>query len=120
MTDNNIFTCEKCGNKTEIFRKGRTQGLRCTKCDWSVATTYTQPILADQIIYTLKIETGNYQNPDHIKAIANAIGGNFLKARIVLKSLPSIIYTGNAQHVIKLQESLLAAGLGFSVDPKFP
>ena len=120
MMDQSSIACEKCGSPTEVFREGRTQGVRCTQCDWSVVTTYTPPIQLDRAIYEVRIEHGDYQDAKQIKVIAHVIGGNFLSARDILKNGQPVVFTGDAQHVRQVCDSLLAVGVVVAVHPAFP
>ena len=120
MMDHSSFACQKCGSQTEVFREGRTQGTRCKKCDWSVVTTYTPPIQLDRTIYEVRIERGDYRDSGQIKAIANVTGGNFLSARDLLKISQPVVCSGDAQHVLKVRDSLLAAGVVVAIQPEFP
>lgn len=120
MMDHSFIACEKCGSQTEVFREGRTQGIRCKQCDWSVVTTYTPPIQLDQTIYEVRIERGDYQDAKQVKAVAHVIGGNFLSARDTLKNGQPIVFSGDAQHVMQVRDSLLAAGVVVAVQPEFP
>lgn len=66
MMDCSPNVCDKCGGQTEVFREGRTQGVRCTRCDWSLVTTYTPPIQLDQTKYEVRVEPGDYRDPGQI------------------------------------------------------
>jgi uncharacterized Zn finger protein len=120
MMDRSPIACEKCGSQTEVLREGRTQGIRCTQCDWSVVTTYTPPIQLDRTIYEVRIEHADYQDSKQVKAVARVIGGNFLSARELLKNGQSVVFNGDAQHVMQVRDSLLAAGVVIAVQPTFP
>lgn len=118
--DHLSIACENCGSQTEVFQEGRTQGIRCKQCDWSVVTTYTPPIQLDRTIYEVRIERGDYQDAKQVKAVAHVIGGNFLSARDALKNGQPVVFSGNAQNVMQVRDSLLAAGVVVAVQPKFP
>jgi DNA-directed RNA polymerase subunit RPC12/RpoP len=120
MMDHSPIICEKCGNQMEVFREGRTQGIRCTHCDWSVVTTYTPPIQLDRTIYDVRVERGDYRNPEQVKAIAHVMGGNFLTAREAAKNSQSLVLSSDAQHVMQVRDSLLAAGVVVIIRPEFP
>lgn len=120
MTDHSSIACEKCGSQMEAFREGRTQGLRCSQCDWSVVTTYTPPIQLDRTTYEVRIERGDYRDAGQVKAAAHVIGVNFLSARDLLKSSQPVVFSGDAQHVMQVRDSLLAAGVVVAIQPEFP
>lgn len=120
MMDHLPIVCEKCGSRTEVFREGRTQGTRCTHCDWSVVTTYTPPIQLDRTIYEVRIERGDYRDTEQVKAISHVTNGNFLSARELLKNSQSLVFSGDAHHVMQVRDSLLAAGIAIAIQPDFP
>jgi hypothetical protein len=120
MENQPVFVCPQCGGVALGFREGRTDGIRCTVCDWSVATTYTPPIQLDRTIYEVRIERGDYRDAGQIKAIANVTGGNFLSARDLLKISQPVVCSGDAQHVLQVRDSLLAAGVVVAIQPAFP
>lgn len=120
MMDHSLITCEKCGSQMDAFREGRTQGIRCKQCDWSVVTTYTPPIQLDRTIYEVRIERGDYQDTGQVKAIAHVIGGNFLRARDILKSSQSLVFSGDAQHVMQVRDALFTTGVIVKIQPEFP
>jgi hypothetical protein len=112
--------CEICGSPTEGFREGRSDGIRCTQCDWSVATTYTPPIQLDRTIYEVRIDHGDYRDTLQVKAIAQVTGSNLLNAREFLQSSRPMVFRGDASHVAEVRDSLIAAGLIVSIQPDFP
>ena len=112
--------CEKCGSPIEVFREGRTQGLRCTRCNWSVVTTYTPPIQLDLTIYEIRISKGDYQDERQVKAIAHLAGVNFLNARKLLLETNPIVFKGDALHVASVRDALAAVNIEISIEPKFP
>lgn len=120
IENQSIFVCPQCGGVAQGFREGRTDGIRCTQCDWSVATTYTPPIQLDPTIYEVRISHGDYKDARQVKAVAHVVGGNFLNAREILQDSQPIVFNGKAQHVVQVRESLLAAGLMVAIKPEFP
>jgi hypothetical protein len=120
MEERPKFVCPQCRGVALGFREGRTDGIRCTQCNWSVAATYTPPIQLDRTIYEVRIERGDYRDPGQIKAIANVTGGNFLSARDLLKVSQPIVCSGDAQRVLQVRDSLLAAGVVVAIQPEFP
>jgi hypothetical protein len=120
MTHDLQILCEACGSPTTGFREGRTDGIRCTRCDWSVATTYTPPIQLDQTIYTVRIERGDYRDTQQVKAVAHVVGSNLLTARELLRSSQPTVFRGDASHVVQVRDLLLAAGVSIEIQPKFP
>ena len=112
--------CEKCGDPIEVFHEGRTQGLRCTKCDWSVATTYTLSIEMDCTVYEIEISEGDHRSEQQVKAISRITKENFLRARMLLSKDKAIIFQGVAKEIIPIRGGLISLGLAVKICPEFP
>jgi hypothetical protein len=120
MTEDLKNLCEVCRSPTKGFREGRTDGIRCTQCDWSVATTYTPPIQLDGTIYEVRIDHGDCRSTQQVKAIAQVMGSNLLSARELMQSSRPIVFRGDASHVAEVRDSLITAGLVIAIQPNFP
>jgi len=120
MTDDLQIFCAVCGSSTQGFREGRTDGIRCTQCDWLVATTYTPPVQLDRTIYEVRIDQGDYRDIQQVKAIAHVMGSNLLNARELLQTSRPIVFRGDAPHVAQVRDSLIAEGLIVAIQPEFP
>jgi hypothetical protein len=121
MTDSHdISACPKCAGAVELRREGLTQGLFCTRCDWSVVTTNLPPILSDAASYEVTVTAGDFKNESHLKTVAQLAGVNFLEARKLLQGGGSfVVYTGRAQQVAAARDALKEAGLKFDIQPPF-
>ncbi len=114
-------TCEKCGGVLEFRRQGSTGGLFCTKCDWSVVTTYLPEILQDLTTYDVKVISGDYRNDQQLKVVAQVAGVNLLTARQLLKDTHGfVVFTGIASKVTEVRDMLTSGGLTFEITPSFP
>ena len=120
MENQTVFACPQCGGVAHGFREGRTDGVRCTQCDWSVATTHTPPIKLDLATYEVLIERGDFRDAKQVKAVASVTGGNFLSARNLLKTSQMVVFNGDAQHVLQVRDALLVAGVVVAIHPEFP
>jgi hypothetical protein len=113
--------CPECGGALEARREGSTQGLFCTKCDWSVVTTYLPDVLRDTTSYQVSVTSADFKNDQHLKAVAHLTGINLLAARKLLQAPGDfVVFTGLAQEVTSVRDTLRAAGLGFKIEPSFP
>ena len=102
-------------------REGSTQGVFCTKCDWSVVTTVLPDILRDTSCYEVKVTSGDFKSDRQLKAVAQVTGGNLLAARKLLQqSGHFVVFTGAAPAVAAVRDVLTAAGLGLAIEPPFP
>ncbi|MFZ6721378.1 hypothetical protein [Undibacterium sp. Ji49W] len=121
MNSSEIFVCEKCGGLIEVRREGSTQGLFCTKCDWSLVTTYLPEILRDETTYEVSVTLGYYKNDQHIKTVAELAGVNFLKARKLFQAHTNfVVFTGKASQATLVKDALQLAGLSYEIKPPFP
>lgn len=119
MTNISYATCEKCGGVMEARQEGSTQGLYCTKCDWSVVTTHIPEIKLDTTMYEVRISHGDYRNDQHVKAVAHVAGVNFLVARKLLQDTQPIVFNGEAVDVVRVREILVAVGMTCIISPEF-
>jgi hypothetical protein len=71
-------------------------------------------------VYEIRIVHGDYLNRQQVKAVANVIGGNFLRARKLLQKSRSLVFKGDAQKAKQARDSLLAAGIELAIYPEFP
>ena len=121
MNSSEISVCENCGGQIEVRREGSTQGLFCTRCDWSLVTTYLPEIVSDETLYELSVTSGDYNSEQHIKTVAQLKDINFLAARKLLQTqLSFVVLTGKASQLMSIKEALQLAGLSYEIQPPFP
>jgi DNA-directed RNA polymerase subunit RPC12/RpoP len=113
------FYCPECGVPTEVLEEGRTSGMRCPNCGWSVVTTNFLPIEQDATIYEISINFGNYCDQRQIKLISQLTGCNFLQARKILQGVEATVYKGKAPQVLVIKQELIAANLSVTIKPEF-
>jgi hypothetical protein len=111
--------CEKCGGEIEVRTEGSTQGIYCTRCDWAVVTTNILEIVKDRTAYEVSLLSGNFQDKDQVRVIAEVSGVNFLEAREILKSENVVIFSGRATEVLNMRSRLAAVGISFAIRPEF-
>lgn len=116
MTDK----CPMCNHDLTTFTEGSTIGVRCTHCDYSLVTTYTEPIYEDKNIYVIILAPGNTVVKQNIKAISKIINKNFIYAKQCLENSPIEIAKGTALEIIELKKSLDSYGIKYSITPAFP
>jgi hypothetical protein len=119
-TDSDAVVCERCGGPTEFRREGSTEGTYCTRCDWSVVTTYIPEILRDDTAYEIRARGGDHKNQEHVKVVAALANLNFLAARKLLEQTEPVVFKGEAVAVQRARESLVDAGMDYTINPKFP
>lgn len=119
MTNISQAVCEKCGSLMVARQEGSAQGLYCTGCDWSVVTTHIPEIRLDATEYEVRVCRGDYRNEQHVKAVSNTSGMNFLASRKLLQDTQPIVFKGEAVKVVRVREILVAAGLVCIISPEF-
>jgi hypothetical protein len=113
--------CEDCGGTVEVRREGSTQGVFCTRCDWAVVTTYLPEIFRDETLYEISVTSGDYNNKEHIRAIAKLNGVNFLDARQLLQTQPNFkLCKGAASRVEEIRVAFELVGIQYEIRPPFP
>jgi len=112
------FLCPVCGGLTEKIDEGRTTGTRCTRCEWSVVSTYTSPIDEDLTFYEMHIKKLNRPNENQIKTISSLGGGNFLQAKKQITE-GNFSVRGKARMILSIKNKLNNANLLFEISPDF-
>ncbi|WP_153065853.1 hypothetical protein [Xanthomonas campestris] len=118
MSGDILEKCEVCGGHLDIYMDGRTQGLVCKNCGWSLVTTVTPEINNDNNEYSIRC-SGDFSNSEHVRMVASTVGVNFIEARKLLKQDSFVIFTGKALEISDVINNLKVAGLDFQVDPRF-
>ncbi|WP_146011161.1 hypothetical protein [Xanthomonas arboricola] len=118
MSSDILEKCEVCGGLLDIYTEGRTQGLICKSCGWSLVTTINLEINNDNNEYSIRC-SGNFSDSEHVRVVASVVGANFIEARKLLKQGSFVIFNGKAPEVYDVIKNLQAAGLDFQVDPHF-
>lgn len=116
MTDK----CPVCNHDLIAFTEGSTRGVRCSHCDYSLVTTYIEPIYEDDNIYTITLDAGNVVDKQSIKVIARITGENFIFAKRCLENSPIEIVKGSAEEILEFKNVLDLSGLKYSIAPTFP
>ncbi|NBF01551.1 hypothetical protein GV819_04530 [Pseudomonas sp. Fl5BN2] len=62
---------------------------------------------------------GDYKNKDHIKAVSEVMGCNFIMSREILKKDLSLVFVGQAVDVLRVKGVLVSVGVYFAVSPQF-
>ena len=70
--------CPVCNHDLIPFTEGSTTGVRCSYCDYSIVTTYIEPIYEDDNTYTVVLEAGNSVDMSTIKVISKITGKNYI------------------------------------------
>ncbi len=112
--------CEKCGTEMIPLDPDRPVGMICPKCSWGWTTSYIDPIMDDTTNYTIFLLKGTAVSKETIKAVAEAVGINWLEAKKLLETAPVDIYSGKATDVKVILKFLTAHDIQYKVEPSFP
>lgn len=122
--------CEKCGAEMKEIQSPFSSGMECPICGWGWVTTNMDAASEDDTNYEIWLTPGNVQTKETIKALADAVGINFLQAKKLLSSSESVmIYRAKNEAVAAMSKAkrvqavatlLKQAGLQFSINPDFP
>ena len=111
--------CEKCGGEMIRFQEHGSCGMKCTKCDWGWATTYTPPINKDETMYTISIPAIHNPSPDIIKCIANLFECNYITAHKHSQE-GTLTKSDKAPSIQIIARSLRQTGISYLITPNFP
>ncbi|MCD2511653.1 hypothetical protein [Comamonas endophytica] len=111
--------CPQCGSPAEKIHEGLTIGEKCTRCNWSVVTTYIPSIEQDDTLYSINLKNANHHDKDQIKAISKIAGINFLQARNLLQKEKIIVFKGKATEIKLIKSILENANISINIHPKF-
>ena len=73
--------CDKCNSEMTYFVEGQSCGWKCSNCDWSLVTTYIDPIELDTQLYNVRVQGSADSKADKIKLVAKIKGCNLLEAK---------------------------------------
>ena len=114
------MSCPVCNSATISKVEGSTLVIECTQCEWSVATSYIDPIYEDETIYTVLADQVLSPSKEQLKAVSSVIGDNFIAAKKLLKTSGATLTKGLASEIKESVEKLLDSGVAISIDPEYP
>lgn len=111
--------CPNCGNKLISEINGSALIIRCTKCDYSVATTHIDPIYEDDSEYEIFLEEGNEITKENYFLIQSLTNMSMLEIKHLFEATPYLLSKGLAPEVKELKEKLDECGISYSIVPEF-
>lgn len=109
--------CEKCGSEMRKYREHGSCGMKCTKCDWSWATSFIPEISSDFNLFKLTIFAIPTPSIDVIKAVATLASCNFLAAKNNLQQ-GDIDFSLRAPQVLEYTNRLVPLGIDYKLSPE--
>lgn len=116
MTDK----CPVCNHELIPMKEGSSIGVRCSNCEYSVVTSYIDPIYEDENTYTLMLEADNVCDKTCMKIISRITGENFIQAKKLISSAPVVIAEGKAMDILTIKKELDENSIKYSISPIFP
>lgn len=113
------MTCPECGSDTISKIEGSTLLIKCSCCDWAVATTYIDPINADTTMYTISLCSGNSPTKELLKTVSSITGLNYIAAKKLIMNPGSSLFQGKAPETKKIADALTEAGGHYKIKPDF-
>lgn len=112
--------CPKCGH--DLIKKivGSSVIIKCSNCDYNVATTYSDPINEDETDYSIILERGNSLDISVLKCISKILNSNYIKAKEIINNAPISIYHGSAEDVLIKKRFLDENKIRYNITPSFP
>ena len=110
--------CEICKKEMKYFVEKQTCGWKCTHCDNSIVTTYTEEIEFDKAMYTITVLPDLNPSAIAIKNLSKACNCSFLKAK-EYHSTGVTLGEHNAKETREILQLLKAADISHSTKPEF-
>ncbi len=111
--------CEKCQSEMDYYVDSNTCGWKCKKCGWGIATTYIDPLDADEQIYEISVRPHGKCDVRAIKAISMAGGINYVSARNALQK-GYVFRNLSARETSEMVRIMKNSGVDYSITPNFP
>lgn len=115
-----MITCPECGASATENISGSSAVISCTKCDWSVARSWTEPINEDETEYELSLLEDNECTKEKLSAVSKVAGCGFVAARKLMGDPCGPIVKCLAVEMKRNVEILGSARVRFSITPDFP
>ena len=117
---NNKIICEKCGAVMVPIDPDKSIGMKCPKCGWGWVTSYIEPKLEDETLYTIILDQGNQSNAKELKAVSTVAGCNYIQAKSLITESPYKLIEGLAIDIESCIEMLDKASVKYHVEPEWP
>ena len=117
---NDQVLCEKCGNAMVPIDSNIPIGMTCPNCGWGWATTYSDPIIDDETVYTITLVEGNSASTDTLRILSNTLSVNFLAAKKLIETAPCEVLSDRAQKIKEVRDLFKAQSILIKITPDFP
>lgn len=111
--------CPKCGKELRSRIEGSTQIIECSSCDYSVVTSYIDPIHEDNQEYRIIIDGCESRNKKTYIALSRIAGTNVLGVKRLLDNTPTELLVGKAAEIKDVLDSLNENNVNYHIVPEF-
>ncbi len=111
--------CPKCGKKLITRIEGSTQIIECSSCDYSIVTSYVDPIYEDEQEYTIVIDKYPSPNKKGYSSLAKITGTNVLGAKKLIENAPTVLFAGKAPEIKSIIEKLKELDIDYHIEPSY-
>ncbi len=114
------MNCPKCNSSTISKIEGSTLIIKCTECEWSVATSYVDPIYEDETVYIVRVGQVLNPNKEQLKAVSSVAGVNFIAAKKTLETPGATLIEGLAPEIKESVAKLSESNVAITIEPEYP
>ena len=111
--------CPNCGNELVSVVKGSALIVHCTNRDYSIATSYIDPIYEDLQEYEVLLIEGNTVTKENYFLLQSLTGMNITELKYSLDTVPYSLFKGSAADVRELKEKLDECNVKYEIIPEF-
>ena len=114
------MSCPECGGKLKSVIEGSSVTTYCAACDWSVTTSYIDPMFEDETEYTLHLVQGNTVCRETISSVSKAWNCNYLVAKSLIEDPSGGDIKGDAMMISKVVSILKNGNVAYIIQPEWP
>ena len=111
--------CPNCGKELISEVIGSSVLVRCPCCDFSVATSYMDPIFEDSKQYELFLDAGNKVTGANYSYIQFLTNKNIREIKSIFENAPYLLFKGRATEVKEIRDKLDENGIKYYIVPEF-
>lgn len=115
-----MSACPECGGVCVSIVDGSSLVLRCTCCEWSVATTNHDHPAFDQTPYAVLVTAPTLERRTFVAVLAAESGLRISDARSIVDESRPIATNVSATEVYRLHRLLHPRGIVLTTEPAFP
>ncbi len=119
MTNIDNNKCPECGADLVSIVENGSNLIKCSKCEWAVASTYNGPEYSDNTIYHVYIVQDDDNDVKKIKSVAKICGVNFIQAKAILQAEKTLVAEGLAYKVRDKIKQIRESNVKYMIEPEY-